>query len=107
MAGRKSYKQNPNKKNRANLGKDPEITSEFMSRKEAAAFLRMTPGTLSNLHCHEKGPVYYRKGNLSYYLKSDLVEWIMAGKVEPKNRQQDDERDDPESVFFHGRGQDQ
>jgi len=99
--------QNPNKKNRTNLGKDAEITSEFMSREEAAAFLRITPGTLSNLHCQEKGPVYYRKGHISYYRKSDLVEWAMAGKVEPKKQQHEDDTDDPESVFFHGPGQNQ
>lgn len=56
-------------------------TPRFLSRKEAAQYLRLTPGTLANLHLQGKGPVYYRRGNTTYYLMDDLVEWIMAGKV--------------------------
>lgn len=57
-------------------------TPRFLSRKEAAAYLRLTPGTLANLHLTGRGPNYYRRGNTTYYLLDDLVAWIMAGKID-------------------------
>lgn len=51
-------------------------------RKSAAKFLRLTPGSLANLHGEGKGPVYYKRGKMIYYLESDLVDWILAGKIE-------------------------
>jgi len=40
-------------------------------------------------------------------LKSDLVAWIMAGRVEPRPRQQEDDEDVPEPAFLGGPGQGQ
>lgn len=51
-------------------------------RKSAARFLRLTPGSLANLHGEGRGPVYYRRGKMVYYLESDLLAWILAGKVD-------------------------
>lgn len=54
---------------------------QFLDRREAAAVLKMTAGTLANLHLKGDGPVYYKRRGKIYYLKSDLIRWIMAGKV--------------------------
>jgi hypothetical protein len=55
-------------------------------RKSAAKFLRLTPGSLANLHGEGRGPVYYKRGKMLYYLESDLIAWIMAGKIDPRSK---------------------
>ena len=64
--------------------KQPTTTPSFLTRKEAAQFLKLTPGSLSNLHGQRKGPTFYKKGKLVYYLESDLIRWILDGRQEVK-----------------------
>lgn len=58
----------------------PFPTPRIYSRREAATYLKMTPGTLANLHLRGEGPVHYRRGKITYYLESDLVDWITGGR---------------------------
>lgn len=59
----------------------PTTDIQFLDRREAAAVLKITPGTLANLHLTGAGPVYYKRRGKIYYLKSDLIAWILAGRV--------------------------
>lgn len=79
--------RNPNKSNKVALGKDEKVTSLFLTRPEAAAYLKMTPESLSNLHSQGKGPTYHKKMGRVYYLEQDLIEWILSGKIEPGKRE--------------------
>jgi len=58
----------------------PTATPRIYSRREAATYLKMTPGTLANLHLRGEGPIFYRRGKLTYYLEDDLIRWITAGR---------------------------
>lgn len=55
--------------------------SPWLNRAEAAAYLRISPGSLNNLHVHGRGPVYYKRSGMVYYSRTDLDDWIRAGKV--------------------------
>jgi len=80
--------RSPDKDNKVILKRDAKITSLFLTRAEAAAYLKLTPESLSNLHSQGKGPTYYRKVGRVYYLEQDLIEWILSGKIEPGKREQ-------------------
>lgn len=67
--------------------------SPWLSRAEAAAYLRITPGALNNLHVQKRGPVYYKKAGKIYYLTMDLDDWIRAGKVPAGGTPPDPDRD--------------
>jgi len=64
-----------------NTSTNPTIDVEFLDRRQAAAVLKITPGTLANLHLTGAGPVYYKRRGKIYYLKSDLIAWILAGRI--------------------------
>jgi len=76
-------KRSPDKDNKVTLKRDEKIPSPFLTRPEAAAYLKMKPESLSNLHSMGKGPTYYRKMGRVYYLEQDLIDWILSGKIEP------------------------
>jgi hypothetical protein len=63
-------------------------TEAYMSRAEAAAFLRdqgleYAPTTLQKIVTSGNGPRYALWGNRAVYKKSDLIEWI-ATKLKPR-----------------------
>jgi excisionase family DNA binding protein len=54
---------------------------EFLTLKEAAAFLKRSPGTLYNL-VHKKAIRHYKPGGKSLLFKrSELQEWVEGGAV--------------------------
>ncbi|WP_214853889.1 helix-turn-helix domain-containing protein [Arthrobacter sp. ISL-65] len=61
------------------------MPSELMTREEAAAYLRRSPGTLANWAAQRKGPPYYRQldGAVVYAIE-DLAEWLAAQRVTPR-----------------------
>jgi hypothetical protein len=61
------------------------MPSELMTRDEAAAYLRRSPGTLANWAAQRKGPVYYRQldGAVVYAIE-DMAEWLAAQRVLPR-----------------------
>ena len=62
--------------------KEPSVSTPLMTCKEAAAFLRMTTGALSNFRLRGTGPAYYRKRGMVYYLEDDLKDWVLSGRIE-------------------------
>lgn len=65
-----------------------EATIEPMSRKQAAAFLGLSPGTLARWAVQRKGPRYSRSGKTRgkvWYSAGDLVAWLEAMKQEGKS----------------------
>lgn len=61
------------------------MPSELMTREEAAAYLRRSPGTLANWAAQRKGPVYYRQldGAVVYAIE-DMAEWLSSQRVAPR-----------------------
>lgn len=54
-----------------------------LTREEAAAYLGVSPSTLSNWACSKKFVIpYFRVGRSVRYKKSDLDEFIQRGLVE-------------------------
>jgi hypothetical protein len=56
-----------------------------LSRREAAAFLGITPGTLARWAMEGKGPRYARSGKTRgkvWYSVADLTAWLEAHKQE-------------------------
>lgn len=63
----------------------PGIPSRFLTRSEAAQYLRRSTGTLANWAAKRKGPVYYRQedGAVVYAIE-DLAAWMSAQRVLPR-----------------------
>lgn len=54
----------------------------IFSRKEAAAYLKISPSTIANWACQKKFVIpYFRVGRSVRYRKCDLDEFIQRGKV--------------------------
>lgn len=65
------------------------MTGTWMTRKEAAAYLRRTPQSLSQMAYRGLGPKYYRPpGEKSLYRQEDLDEWVTRCVVEPGARRE-------------------
>ena len=74
----------------------PDGISELglMTRQEAAAYLRIAPESLSNLHYHKAGPAYYKRGKYVYYFEEDLLEWALSDRREGENKETKETVDD-------------
>lgn len=60
------------------------MTALLMTNKEAAEYLRLSPGTLDNLRCTGDGPKYYQRkarGRV-FYDRADLDAWRAGQKKE-------------------------
>lgn len=57
-------------------------TTPWLTRSEAAEYLRVKPQTLASLACRCLGPRYYKAGKLTRYLRDDLDDWARATEVE-------------------------
>ena len=55
----------------------------YISEKEAARFLSVSPRTLQAWRHQCKGPAFTRAGRAIRYRKCDLVKWLDAGTVRP------------------------
>ena len=61
------------------------LPQEFLTRDEAAAYLRRSTGTLANWAARRKGPVYYRQEDGAVvYSVEDLADWLTAQRVTPR-----------------------
>ncbi|MGD0767080.1 MAG: helix-turn-helix domain-containing protein [Tepidisphaeraceae bacterium] len=49
---------------------------EFINRREAAALLKVTPGTLAIWAFQKRGPVYRKMGRSVRYLRADILRFI-------------------------------
>jgi hypothetical protein len=63
---------------------EPRIPTRFLTRNEAALYLRRSTGTLANWAAKRKGPIYYRQedGAVVYAIE-DLAEWLAVQRVLP------------------------
>jgi hypothetical protein len=52
-----------------------DISSPYLTTKEAAAFLRIKPRTLANMRSQELGPAYRKHGGRVVYTIEDLIVW--------------------------------
>jgi excisionase family DNA binding protein len=61
---------------------DRKSTSDkpFLTTKEAAAWLGLTPNTLEKWRVHGGGPAYRKHGRYVRYHMEDLVAWSEANK---------------------------
>jgi hypothetical protein len=57
--------------------------NDVLSDAEAHAFLRLRPGTLARWRMEGRGPAWSRLGRRVAYLRSDLLAFIAANRVEP------------------------
>jgi hypothetical protein len=54
-----------------------ETQTELLNRCEAAEFLRLAPGTLSNWHSTQKVKIpCFKLGKRVFYRKADLNKWL-------------------------------
>jgi len=63
------------------MEKSNVIDNEFLSLKEAAAYLKRSPGNLYNLVCAGTLRHYKPNGGRVLFKKSELQAWIEAGAV--------------------------
>jgi hypothetical protein len=62
------------------IGRRP--TPKLLTTKEAAHFLRLSPGTLENWRTFKRYNLPYTKvGTKIYYDANDLVDWLASRKV--------------------------
>lgn len=55
------------------------MSSNLLSPKEAADFLKVSEKTLEGWRCAEVGPKFYRMGNRRIrYFKSDVEAWVKS-----------------------------
>jgi hypothetical protein len=60
-------------------------TNEYLTGREAAAFLRCTPAGLARYRHERRGPAFVRVGKkLIRYRVSDLEEWLESHRVQPQ-----------------------
>lgn len=59
------------------------MTTAYLTRTEAAEYLRIKPNTMSKWASHPdkfEGPPYSKVGSVVLYKVSDLDEWVAATK---------------------------
>ena len=61
--------------------KAQKTQSPLFDAYEAAHYLDLHPGTLSNWRLQDIGPTYIRVGRNIRYLKSDLDQWLQSQRV--------------------------
>ncbi|MDH6279369.1 helix-turn-helix transcriptional regulator [Prescottella agglutinans] len=70
----------------------PDTVDVLLTKKETAAYLRITVPSLNRMLANGNGPKCYRVGGGVRFLYSDVLEWITSGAAaearseEPKHR---------------------
>ena len=54
----------------------------WLTTPEAAAYLRITPKTLTNWIMAGRAPARYKIGKCNYYLRADLDAFLIAGRID-------------------------
>jgi hypothetical protein len=62
-----------------------DVVPEWLRNGPAARFISVAAGTLNNLRSEKRGPRYVKRGKTVLYRKQDLIAWMEAQAVEPKN----------------------
>ena len=64
------------------MAEDNKTTPEkpFLTTKEAAVWLGLTPNTLEKWRVHGGGPAYRKHGRYVRYQMEDLIAWSEANK---------------------------
>ena len=72
---------NPRSDDESALGRTTPAEDEskmFLSTREAAAFLTLSPRTLDRYRASGEGPPFFRLGSRIVYARDDLLEWAWA-----------------------------
>ncbi|WP_280762478.1 helix-turn-helix transcriptional regulator [Prescottella agglutinans] len=70
----------------------PDTVDLLMTKKETAAYLRITAPSLNRMIANGNGPKSHRVGGGVRFLYSDVLEWVTSGAAaearseEPKHR---------------------
>jgi hypothetical protein len=59
----------------------PDVSTEMLTTREAAEFLRIKPSTLITWRFRGKGPPYRKHGGKVLYSVDDLRSWSEARRV--------------------------
>ena len=65
-----------------------EQEDRFVNDVEAAKILSASPQTLRNWRFIGRGPVYCKRGAMVRYRVQDLLDFMAAGRIDPKVCQQ-------------------
>jgi transcriptional regulator with XRE-family HTH domain len=63
----------------ADMSKESNDTLDLLTTKEAAALLRLSPGTLATMRTRGGGPPFCKPKGAVRYRRSDLVAWVGGG----------------------------
>lgn len=61
----------------------PNSSDIFLSREEAASFLRVHPRTLARWYAQGEGPPVVMQGRQILYLKDSLLAWLRSQERRP------------------------
>jgi excisionase family DNA binding protein len=61
------------------------MESQWMTTKEAAAYLGVSTSWLNQRRAAGKYPAWYKVGRLARYKKEDLDRWVNANRKEGQN----------------------
>jgi excisionase family DNA binding protein len=56
------------------------METEFLTSKDAASYLDISTDQLYKLNSGGKIPSYRPTGGKVYYLKTELIEWVLSGR---------------------------
>lgn len=63
---------------------EPHLDSPYLTTNEAAALLKLAPGTLKNMRVRRAGPRYRKHGRLIRYHIDDLNAWSASRGSDPE-----------------------
>lgn len=69
------------------MGTEDKLESEFLTVREAADFLHISPSTIYSLSSQKKIP-FMQKGRRLYFTKENLRQWLQEGSHSPTNTKQ-------------------
>lgn len=71
----------------ANKNYGSDVDAKYVSDVEAAKILSVSPQTLRNWRCLQKGPPYTKlPGSIVRYRVQDLFNFMAAGRIDPEAR---------------------
>ena len=61
------------------LRENPPVPHEYLTPREAAQFVKLTPRALEQMRGQKRGPRFHKVGRLCRYKLDDLRSWIEGG----------------------------